>query len=1487
MTHLPSFRRPLAALFAVTLLAGPLPLRAASTGSTALQTPQGGGTATANGEYVSTTLNTFYRYFIEVPSGLTHLTVEVFDPDIGLGGTTEANAGRDRDRNGFDSAATYSLLGPEGSSRTTSFTAGNTTTPAGSDGVWTALFDSTGDTFRDNFTTSAYTNNDGTLAWSTNWLETNDDNSATGGNIRVTGGELRVGDNGDANPSSIQREADLSASGVTSATLSFNFRTSGTEATDQMAVQVSSNGGGSWTTLETFTGAFASSSRSYDISSYIASNTRVRFLEITGYGNNDFFFVDNLQIKENNIRAGHWELRVDMSASAGDDINAIGVRAHDGDSTSGGTELPVYIDSIVNLGVNPPATGTASRTYTLYPYVTSGCTANSNDFDYDSNSGTVGSLAFASRTGAYTQTVASASLSGNDAWARNTINRWTSDQLSTEYGIWTGSFTIDSYLVGGTPNGNYTDLYIGNSQVSATVAPTANPQPNSFRIYLPTDGGSAPVKPYAEQILTFKSGTNPPAVGQTAKYQVTVRVVNPTAQSITFSSSNLVTANVPGGGATYAGNAAVGQGTIVSQPSVGGTGNITWNPGTVAAGATTILTYQVNVTPTSAGQRIPVTGTPASNGTTAKYLDETGNTTQTRATFTFGPLCELAVTQGLLTEAVVSGFHASPADGGGVLLEWQTASEAGTAGFYVQRWNGAAKSWERVGRELLAGLLHAPQGGTYRFVDPEASPYEPQAYRLVEVEAGGQRHTYGPFAAQVDWSRRDPRQSKTAYERGARPPAGRGEAPKPLALKAAATANPDGVHLSVRQTGLIYLSAASVGSWLGLKPDEAVKAIGQGKVALTKAGQPVAWYPDLIGGAKAQGLFFYGEAPDSPYTDTAAYRLSKGPGLLMQTVPAGTPATAGGSFPETRHVEKDLFAATVISPDPNSDYWFWDFLQGNDPTYGHRTYTLDAPGLAAAAGVGTLAVNLQGATASGFAGEHQAQVSLNGTPLGETSWTGITPQRAVFSVPAGLLQESGNQVDVTAVTGGGAPYSIWYVDSFDLSYPRLFRAAGDALAFTAGGAPGVSVGGFTSSTVRLVDVQDPLHPRWIAGATAGPDGAGGFQLRFVPSATGKYVAAAPAALVAPAAVRGWSAPSLLSTANRADYLVIAPAAMRDAAERLADTRRAQGMTALVADLDQIMDTFNGGVSDPRAIRSFLSYAHTQWSQGPRYVALAGAGTFDYRNLLGFGDGLVPPLMIQTDSGLYPSDGLLGDVDGDGLPEVAIGRIPVLSAAELDAYTAKLTGYESTSPANWTGHAVMTADDTDRGADFGADSDEVAGHLPPAYQVDRVYLKDLPLAAARGQLMAAIGGGTAFLNYMGHGALDRLSAGGLLTSADVPGLGNNGRLPVLTAMTCTINRFEVPGTPSLGETLVKDGQGGAAAVWGPTGLSANGEAKLLAERFYNAADARLGDRLLRAIADFRTLGGNPDLPRLYVLLGDPALRLPAPPAPGVTPSEPGE
>src|ERR1051325_9400454 len=108
---------------------------AASSGSTALFMINGSGSGTANGDYTSDNagMNTYYRYFIEVPPGQTRLTVDLFDADVGAGGSGEATAGRDRARGSFDTSATYTLIAPDGNTRTTQFTTGDTTQPAGAD----------------------------------------------------------------------------------------------------------------------------------------------------------------------------------------------------------------------------------------------------------------------------------------------------------------------------------------------------------------------------------------------------------------------------------------------------------------------------------------------------------------------------------------------------------------------------------------------------------------------------------------------------------------------------------------------------------------------------------------------------------------------------------------------------------------------------------------------------------------------------------------------------------------------------------------------------------------------------------------------------------------------------------------------------------------------------------------------------------------------------------------------------------------------------------------------------------------------------------------------------------------------------------------------------------------------------------------------------------------------------------------------------------
>jgi peptidase C25-like protein len=1501
----------LALLLAAALAAGAPPARGASSGSSPLYTPQGNGAGTANGDYIASGINTFYRYFIEVPSGLSRLRVQLFDADIGMGADeqTEGTTVRDRKRAAnYDTTATYSLIDPSGTARPTQFSTGSSTGPASSDNAWLSLYDGNGvNDVRDNFGSASYSNNDGSQNWAAAWIESDSPPTGTGptaGGIQIVSGELRIG-NGSGTPS-LERQADLSATGLNliQAFFSFSFRLSGLGNGETLAVQVSSNGGTSYTTLETLDKNSTGTTRDYNITSSIASNTRVRFLVSGGFTNNNrFIFFDNVRIHDGGaLTAGHWELRVDESSATttGTAINALGIRADDGDATSGGTELNVYYDSHNQYGINPPTSGTVSHTYAFYPYITSGCKAEENDFDYDSNSGTTGAMTFTSRSGAFTKSLASTDLSSNDVWKRNDLTGWVSDSDAVDYGLWSAAVEIDSYIVTGTENGNYANLYLTNDQAAANP-PTANPSTNAFRVYLPTDAGAAPVEPYAEQFLRYGSGpgTNPPTVNQTTRFVVTVKVVNPTAQAITFSASNLVTANVPGSGATYAGSPVVSQGSIVAQPSVGGTGNITWNPGTLAAGATALLDYQVDVKPTSAGQRVVVTGTPASgNGTRAQYVDGTGNTTQSRATYLFGPLCELASKQGLATQAVVSSFTAH-AEGGAVVVEWQTASEAGTAGFDLYRQDAKSGRWQKLNQGLLLGLLHAPQGGTYRFVDAGAATREAPVYRLVEVEMGGKRRQHGPYPVVVDWDRSgrsgsQPPRPETGYDRAAHPaarPAVPRDEMEPAVAEVSSNAPPArAIHVAVRESGLYYLKAEDIAPYFGLTPQAASAAIGSGKLSLTLRDQPVAWFADLDGGKKSKGLFFYGQAIDSIFTDSNVYRLDRGKGATMAAAAVATGAGAAtDSFAASAHAEQDLLPATLVALDPESDYWFWDFVQSGDPTFGTKTFAFDAPGLAAAAGSATLVVHLQGATASGVTGEHHAAVRLNGTPLGEVRWQGVAAQDATFSVAQSALHETGNQVDVTGVLDGGTPFSIFYVDSFDLSYRRLYRAAGDALAFRGDGNPRLTVSGFTGATIRVLDLQDPQQPRWLTGATvdADPAAAGRYRVSFQPDAPQvPYLAAGPGSVKAASALRPWRDAGLRAADNRADYLVVTAPSLRAAAERLAAYRAGQGLETRVVDLDEVADEFNFGIASPHALQDFLVYAWHNWAKPPRYVALAGAGTFDYRDRLGFGGNLVPPLLVRGDGGLFGSDNLLADVaGGDGLPEMAIGRIPAHTAAELDAYTHKLMAYEG-GAGDWPGNAVMLADAPDGGADFGADSERVAALLPSGYAVDRIYLGATPLPSARTQLLGDIGRGASLIDYLGHGALDRLAAGGLLANADAATLTNGDRLPVLTAMTCAVNRFTVPGVPALGELLVDAPNGGAVAVWAPSGLSIHSQALLLAESFYQLNSVpgldRLGDQILRSLRVFHGLGGDGSMLDIYNLLGDPALRLRRPTPPPATP-----
>lgn len=954
---------------------------------------------------------------------------------------------------------------------------------------------------------------------------------------------------------------------------------------------------------------------------------------------------------------------------------------------------------------------------------------------------------------------------------------------------------------------------------------------------------------------------------------------------------------------------------------LGGTGGVAWAPAQTytSASATLYITTSINTY-----ANISNTATITASTFLAGATDTNpSNNTSTKA-----------IVPTLVTLSSFRGY----AEGGNFVVEWSTATETDTAGFYLFRLDDNTGRYRQINRGLLPALLNSQQGGTYSLVDTGASLTKSNTYLLVEIEGRGGKNTYGPFAVRAEARAAErgydlnpktadilsgnnaPNRSagpeirknsirkyvdsagtivitnssssstaRTAepavsdeianFNRQIRPLA---EAKKTQIIAWKAAQENIGVirkqrqgrmiKLSVSREGLYYLDAQEISTLLGIPQNIVKTLIRTGNLAISSSGNAVAYLP----ARSSTGIFFHAQGTDSIYTKENIYWIYRGRGLQMRTASGSWPSAAGRSaepartFTETVHAEEDRIIVPVLGKDPASDYWFWDYIVGGDPSLGKKAFTVETYGAANVSSEASLTVTLHGLTDTGVAQDHHVVVSLNGTVIGEDRWKGAEERVITLAFSQGLLYSGTNTIELTGLLDTGAPYSVFYADAFDLSYERLYEARNNALTFTAEESRPVTISGFTAPDILVFDITDPNRP--VLTRTAMSGRTGNYQISLTPSAGKRYRAVSAGAATTNLTAWADTGSRLSDTRNRADWLIIAPEALLGAARTLASYRQSRGLETMVVDLEDIMDEFNYGISSPEAIRDFLGYAYENWQKAPRYVVLAGGGTYDYKDNMGAGDNLIPTLMTETPQMLSPSDSLFGDADGDHVPEIAIGRLPVLSAEELQNVIGKIIAYEQTAGSR----IVMLADNQDDGGNFPSDSNDIAGLVPSGYVVEKIYLSGHSLDSARRMLLDSINSGVSLLNYIGHAGLDRLANEGLLLSSDIASLQNSGRPFVLTAMTCTVGNFALPGYDALGEALVTKKDTGAAAVWAPTGLSFNFMAKILDEHLFRGGfgnpGTALGDLILDAFSRYHATGNPVYIIDIFNLQGDPAMQL---------------
>ncbi|MEW6756972.1 MAG: C25 family cysteine peptidase [Acidobacteriota bacterium] len=755
-----------------------------------------------------------------------------------------------------------------------------------------------------------------------------------------------------------------------------------------------------------------------------------------------------------------------------------------------------------------------------------------------------------------------------------------------------------------------------------------------------------------------------------------------------------------------------------------------------------------------------------------------------------------------------------------------------------------------------------------------------------------------------------------------------GPAPSANAPEQGLASPPQGLRIRVTRDGIVRLGRDDLVSF-GFLPDgiplEDFHLTSQGvEVPLAVEG------PETGPFGPGHALVFYGQKADLPnrnlfnggdFTEENVYWLTSGggtPGLRMDALDGapGRGFTQATQFVSRQRVEANTFFFNIYHYRPNGDLWYF-----GSPVYKNqpRTYVLPLPHSASGS------VTVEALIAALSSGTHSLQATLNGVPPAAgpypAAWSGLGLSSFQWTFEPPIVP---GDATLTLTVPGTGDYLI--PDYFDVSYARDFTADGGSLSFSDAGpdaryvVPGLAFSPWILDLSRMDAATGLALPRLVTGAAydAG-SGSATFEMAQDPLVPERRVAVSSAPLL-PDSAEMASPRDLSSPSLGADLLLLTHPDFHpegaDSAWQDFVARRSGEMAVESVDIQEVYDNYSHGIFDPTAIRSFLEAAAAHWTPAPRYVLLIGDATYDYKNA-NADTGLknwVPTMMFEdlTDStymGRYPSDAWYGDVNGDGFPDMAVGRLPVRTYEALEAVLDKIAAYEDQTLAGaWYKTGLFLADTYTQWweQEFEFYNTYLRDtFLGPPWQNLHVYFHDAPYNGTDADACAAaIRSGwpqSALVHYSGHSGVafygksyaiftafpSRNCGTGTCLDSDVdllPSIVPGGApLPFVVNSSCYNSAFNEVGTEALMEALVARGDGGAIGSSGFSTIAYQDEEEafntaLFLQAFGAPKVRRIGDlveagRFALPSTVSRAVLGN-------VLLGDPTLklRLPAPPAP---------
>ena len=746
-----------------------------------------------------------------------------------------------------------------------------------------------------------------------------------------------------------------------------------------------------------------------------------------------------------------------------------------------------------------------------------------------------------------------------------------------------------------------------------------------------------------------------------------------------------------------------------------------------------------------------------------------------------------------------------------------------------------------------------------------------------------------------------------------------------LALSATGQ-EPAGIRIDVDQEGLYFVPFSQLFPLLGDRMPRG------DTLALFRDGEQV---PLRIRGAPdgrldpQDGIVFWGEPPLTGPTRQASYVLREtNRPLRIPRRDSLHPDQPREQGPNVWSFEKDeVFDALatvrqdLIRAERPPSTWFWKRLDapGADPR---------GPGSQAAIGLdldpapvwiapATLRLRFLGPVAPGV--PQKIAVSVNGTQLEPVTWDTPLWKEVVFELPPKMLFVR-NEIVITNLS----PVARFAEPDNETAGREVNRLLLDSVSVEGE----VLYTGPDRPTSQYVYRIPPPRRRGERAFKFAQHHREGFEIYAVDEGVfieGDIVSGLPDAVtrVCVTGAQGWLKPVTIQPLRltRAhekgpggDWVVVTLDRLRPALLPLIELRESQGLKPVVVSAREIFDTFAHGAPDPLSIRTFLRAAAANWETKPRWLLLVGDADRDVDWISR--KETLPALQVMTDyNGSTAADPLLGDLDGDGVPEVAVGRLPVRSPEVLLRIVARIHKLETAPPSGaWRREVRFLAGQ----GGFGPAVDGMlesfvkrvlSEKIPAEYRTGITRTSpgspwSYPVRGLAEEVVRQLSDGCLAWTYVGHAGtfgLQTAAADGrrwpVLDTRTVKRVNSEGRNPIVSFIACWTGEFDRPEADSLAELLFRQ-PGGPAAVIAASRISHPFPDALiglgLAEAFF-AEPKTIGEVLLEAkrsmlaaargpmrlmAGPFLSKAVDPDLlvrDHLAIdqLFGDPAMRMPRP------------